>query len=255
MNDPGEFDPIAASLRRQFSPPDLGALEQRIAEAALEQEQEQEQEQADDLETPAIEPDRVVVPLRADPQRGWTVGFAVAFAVAAAIVLLLARPWEQDKPSTLDAPLIAETPRPHELVPPMLAERAGFQLDGFLRRGDALPTDAAGCQPPEPEERCATDGGEPALIPGGGVIQLGECGGNTGTDCGDFDLPADRALLVSYAPTGEQAIVCIERAWTDPHPKLPPGSPYTIHRAELGEFILYEITPLDQPQALEHLRL
>lgn len=252
MNDPGEFDPIAASLRRQFSPPDLGALEQRIAEAALQQEQD------DDFETPAIEPDPATVPLPEAPRRGWAVGFAVAFAVAAALVLLLARPWAQDEPSTLESPNlaeIAETQRPHEVVPPMLSDRAGFQLDAFLRSGNALPTDAAGCQPPEPIERCATDGGEPWLPPGSGVIQLGECGGSTGTDCGDFDLPADRALLVSYAPTGEQAIICIERAWTDPHPKLPPDSRYNVHRAELGEFILYEITPLDQPQALELLRL
>lgn len=243
MNDPGEFDPIAASLRRQFSLPSLDALEQRIAEAAVQQ--------ADTLEAP----DPVVVPLDAEQHRGWTVGFAVAFAVAAAIVLLLARPWEQAEVSELDTPLIAKTPRPQEVVPPSSADRAGFQLDAFLRRGDAFPTDATDCKPPEPLEQCASDGGEPELIPGGGVIQLGECGGSTGTDCGDFGLPADRALLVSYAPTGEQAIVCIERAWTDPHPKLPPGSPYNIHRAELGDYILYEITRRDQPQALDFFRL
>ncbi|MBV1856963.1 MAG: hypothetical protein KUG77_01035, partial [Nannocystaceae bacterium] len=135
------------------------------------------------------------------------------------------------------------------------AERAGFQLHAFLNREDSLPGDADDCEPPEPQEQCAAEGGEPTLIPGGGVVQLGECGGRTGTDCGDFDLPADRALLVRYVPTGEHAIVCIERAWTDPHPKLPPGSPYNIHRAELGEFVLYEITPLDQPQAIDTLRL
>ncbi len=249
MNDPAEFDPIAASLRRQFSAPDLGALEQRVAEAA------HRQAHADDLEAPTVEPAPAVVPQDTDRARGWTLGFAVASAVAAAIVLLLVRPWEQDDRSRLDAPLIAETPRPHEQVPPMLSERAGFQHDAFLRRGDALPADADGCQPPDPIERCATDGGEPALIEGDGVIQLGECGGSTGTDCSDFDLPADRALLVRYAPTGEQAIVCIERAWTDPHPELPLGSPYNIYRAELGDFVLYEITPLDQPKAIGFLRL
>ena len=252
MNDPGEFDPIAASLRRQFSPPSLDALEQRIAEAAAELERV---DARGEEEAPEVGPEPVVVPLDANRPRGWGVGFAVAFAVAAAIVLLLVQPWEQAKPSKLDAPIIAETPQPHELVPPSSAERAGFQLDAFLRRGHALPTDATDCKPPEPLEQCASDGGEPTLIAGGGVIQLGECGGSTGTDCGDFDLPADRALLVSYAPTGEQAIVCIERAWTDPHPMLPPGSPYNVHRAELGEFILYEITLLDTPQALDYLRL
>lgn len=252
MNDPGEFDPIAASLRRQFSPPSLDALELRIAEAAAEQEQI---DPRDENQPAEVESEAVVVPLDADGRRGWTVGFAVAFAVAAAIVLLLIQPWDQAEPSRLDAPLIADTPLPHELVPPSSAERAGFQLDAFLRRAHALPTDETDCEPPEPLEQCASEGGDPTLIAGSGVIQLGECGGSTGTDCGDFDLPADRALLVSYAPTGEQAIVCIERAWTDPHPMLPPGSPYNIHRAKLGEFILYEITPLDQPLALDLLRL
>jgi len=256
MNDPGEFDPIAASLRRQLSPPDLGALEQRIAEAAALQEVEPQVEAQ--IEAPAIEPDSVVVELDADRPRGWTVGFAVAFAAAAAIVLLLARPWEQAEPSQLDTPLIAKTPQPHEVVPPSSADRAGFQLHTFLSRGETLSADETDCKPPEapdPMEQCSVEGGEPTLITGRGVIQLGECGGSTGTDCGDFGLPADRALLVSYASTGEQAIVCIERAWTDPHPKLPPGSPYNIHRAELAEFILYEVTRLEHPQALEFMRL
>jgi hypothetical protein len=247
MNDPGEFDPIAASLRRQFSPPSLDALEQRIARAAAEHGH------ADTFD--GAQPDPVAVPLEADRHPGWTVGFVSAFAVAAAIVLLLARPWERPEPSDVDAPVIAETAQPHELVPPMRAERAGFQLDAFLRRGDTLPTDTDDCKPPEPVEQCATQDGEPTLLGGHGVVVLGECGGSTGTDCGDFDLPADRALLVRYAPTGTQAIVCIERAWTDPHPRLPATSPYNIFRAELGEFVLYEITPLDQPQALDVFRL
>ncbi len=246
MNDPGEFDPIAASLRRQFSPPSLEALEERVARAAAEQAQ---------ADTPKLaEPNPAVIPL-ADRRRGWTVGFAVAFAVAAAIVLLLARPWEPSEPLQPDPPIIAETAQPHELVPPMRADRAGFQLDAFLRRGDTLPTDTDNCKPPEPVEQCATQDGEPTLLAGNGVVVLGECGGSTGTDCGDFELPADRALLVRDASTGTQAIVCIERAWTDPHPRLPATSPYNIFRAELGEFVLYEITPLDQPQALDVFRL
>ncbi|MGH1340836.1 MAG: hypothetical protein ACRBN8_04760 [Nannocystales bacterium] len=253
MNDPGEFDPIAASLRRQFSPPPLGALEQRIAEAAALQEAAAPQES--EPETPVLEPESAVLPIETARPRGWTVGFAVAFAVAAAVLLLLARPWKQTEPSELDTPLIAKTPRPHEVVPPTSAARAGFQLHTFLSRGAALPSGEIDCEPPDPVERCSVEGGEPTLVEGGGVIQLGECGGSTGTDCGDFDLPADRALLVSYAPTGAQAIICIERSWTDPHPQLPPGSPYNIHRAEVGEFILYEITPLDQPQALDLVRL
>ena len=90
--------------------------------------------------------------------------------------------------------------------------------------------------------------------PGLPVEQVGECGGRTNTTCDAFDLPADRALLVTLS-TGERAIVCIERPWTDPKPELPPDSGYNIFRRELGDYILYEITPRSAPEAAALVRL
>lgn len=253
MSEPNDLDPtedplavpIAASLKRQFSPPSLDALEARIAAEAA---------RLDEEPAPASTP---VPPAANDPGGRWLV--AAAFLAAAALVLLIARPWADPTPP--NAPTtppqrspIAKTQDPEEVMPPTMSERAGHQLDGFLKRGDALAT-ADACGPLEPPEVCNVDaGGYPHLPEGLPVTQLGECGGTTGTSCDEFDLPADRALLVQLS-TGEHAIVCIEHPWTDPEPKLPPGSRYNIFRRELGDYILYEITPLGEAEAAPLVRL
>ncbi len=243
MSDPIDFDPIAASLRRQFSPPSLDALEQQIASEAERMARQQAHP--------------VAVPLApAPPERTptWPLVLTVALAVAAAVLLLLMRPWSPD-PTTATGRPVAETLDPEVVVPPTNALRAGAQLEGFLRRGDGFAADETDCSLTPPPEVCGTDARYPQLLPSPSVRQLGECGGDTSTDCADFDLPADRALLVQLEPGGNRAIVCIERPWTDPHPVLPAGSGYRIFRRELGDHVLYEITPLDEPRALDKIRL
>ena len=76
----------------------------------------------------------------------------------------------------------------------------------------------------------------------------------TGQGCDGFDLPADRALLVQLA-SGERIILCIERPWTDPAPELPPKSNLHRFRSELGDYVIYEFTPLDHPAATPFLQL
>lgn len=95
MNNPGESDPIAASVRRQFSPPSLEGLEQRIAEAATRQELEL----GNEFDVPPLEAVSEAVVLEPRRRHGWTIGVAVALAVAAAVLLVLARPWKQEAPS------------------------------------------------------------------------------------------------------------------------------------------------------------
>ncbi len=237
MTDPNDFDPIAASLRRQFSPPPLDSVEQRVAD------------EAERLEAEAAGDGAVVfIPQDAPPRRSWMV--AVGFFAAAALVLLLLRPWSSDSPGP-STPSVAETLDPPVVVPPTASQRAGHQLDGFLSRADALPADAECMTPPEV---CDTEAGYPHLPADAPLQQLGECGGQTEAGCEEFDLPADRALLVRLS-TGEHAIVCIERPWTDPKPELPPASGYNIFRRELGDYILYEVTPRAAPEASRFVRL
>ncbi|MCR9163426.1 MAG: hypothetical protein ACE37F_20120 [Nannocystaceae bacterium] len=258
MSEPNDLDPapaedpIAASLKRQFSPPSLQAIEARVAAEAANLEADQLEADADDGETgPAG------VPAAANEPRGWWM-VAAAFVAAAALVLLIAWPTRDDAAPQGEpgphAPPIAQTERPLEVIPPSTSERAGHQLDGFLRRGDALAS-ADACGPREPPEVCDVEaGGYPHLPPAAAVTLLGECGGRSGTSCDTFDLPADRALLVQLS-TGEHAIVCIEHPWTDPKPTLPPGSRYNLFRRELGAYILYEVTPRPEPEAAPLVRL
>ena len=234
MNEPADFDPIAASLRRQFSVPDLDVLEQRVAEAAAELERD-------------AGPTLVEAPANDEPAPRRT--GVLAFA-AAALLLVILRPWASQAPAP--APPVAHRPSAPAVT---ASEHAGQQLHQFLQANARLPSGDADCEPPEPIERCAVEGGEPWLAPGGPFAQLGECGGATGSVCEEFGLPADRALLLVEAATGAHSILCIEQTWTDPKPVLPPNSPYQIHRAELGDFILYEVSEHDAPRAIEFLRL
>ncbi len=241
MSQSKDFDPIASSLRRQFSPPSLAALERRIeAEAA----------RLEDAQPQAL---YALPPVHTEPSSTWPLVLTVALAVAAAVLLMLIRAWEPDVGQSAPPP-VAETREVAEVIPPTSSQRAGLQLDGFLGRGDTLAGEAQRTTT-EPPEVCNGEREFPQLVPGPTVELLGECGGLTGVACADFDLPADRLLLVRLDPEGRRAIVCIERPWTDPHPKLPPGSDYNIFRRELGDHILYEVTPLDEPRALELIRL
>ncbi len=240
MSEPDDFDPIAGSLRRQFSPPPLDDLHARIAEAAAQHD--------------AAAPTKLPTPTPAPARPGWRrpLGIALAFAAAAALLVFFA-PWGDpsneeprgDRPGNPPMVAVAQTPQ----------QLAGAQLDGFLGRGERLPNDGVSCNVAvaTPPPNC--EGLQPTLMASPDVQLVGECGGTTEVDCAAHDLPAQRAMLVRLEPSGALAIVCIEPPWADPHPELPPGSDYNIFRSTLGSYVLYEVTPLEQPQATPWLRL
>lgn len=243
MSEHEPWDEVEASLRREFSPPALDALNERIAEAAAELVADE----------PTEEP-TVLAPANEDPARGsgWRVPLAVGLSVAAAVALvwaLSANPPSPDAPRTsqdsTDPGLIAAAPR--------LA--AGAQLDGFLSRGDRLPFDDGSCAEPTPPPNCNDERPIPQLLASAEVSLVGECDIERGIDCALHELPAQRALLVRLNDHDENVIVCIEPPWADPRPVLPPDSRYNIFRRTLGEYVLYEITPLPEAVAVEHLAL
>ncbi len=241
MSEPTDFDPIAASLRRQFAPPDLEDMLARVAEAATDAERVTvDLGDGDPLH-------RSAAPAPSTSRVRRVAGMVVAFAAAAGLVLLLAQEVERrpaDEPR-LDPAAVAQAPSAEQI--------AGRQLVDFLRHGATLPGDPASCSVEQPPPACegAEDG--PRLKPTPNVQLVGECGGTTGVDCAGHDLPAQRALLVRLMPSGADAIVCIEPPEADPNPRLPSDSEYKIFRRTLNGHVLYEVTPLDHPQAVDYL--
>ncbi|MBL4686320.1 MAG: hypothetical protein JKY37_17125, partial [Nannocystaceae bacterium] len=211
MSEPNDFDPIAASLRRQFSPPSLERLDDHVAKAAAQCEQEATQP----ADIAAADTEESVGPPGRARSRRWGLGFAVAFA-AAAIVLVALRPWQ---PATHEDPSQAADPSaglgPIALAPTS-RQLAGLQLDRFLSQRDSLPGDDPTCSVTVPPQNCESAVEGPHLVWSPTVEQVGECGGTTGQDCSEYDLPADRALIVRLQPSGANAIVCIEYPRTDP---------------------------------------
>ncbi len=250
MSEPNDFDPIAASLRRQFSPPSLQPLDDRVETAARRLSQEAPRP----IRGPSDSDDepRLQVPSErgTSPRLFWGVAVAVA---AAAILLVMLRPWQPTRGMPEPGP--AGTAAESSPSTPDSQKVAGLQLDAFLSRRASLPGDDAACDVAAPPEACDDPETMPHLIADPSVQQIGECGGATAVDCADFELPADRALVVRLMPSGATAIVCIEHPWTDPHPELPAPSAYNIFRSQLGDYVIYEVTPLERAQATEFLRL
>ena len=102
---------------------------------------------------------------------------------------------------------------------------------------------------------CLAEPGAPTLTPSPDLALLWECGGSTGIDCADHDLPAQRLLIVRQLPEGPDVIVCIEPPDQDPHPELPGGSDLNIFRTTLGDYVLYEVTPLAEPTVFDRLTI
>lgn len=228
---------IEASLRRQFEPPSLAALERQIAEAAAATESEESGTHVVPL--PATRPARPT----------WRRSVGLAMAVAAAIVLVW---WiGSGSPSSTTS---EDTPPDEPKIAMASRLAAGEQLDAFLNAARALPPMDADCAT-EPPPSCEGTEQQPQLEPDLEVRLLGECGGATGVACADHDLPAQRALLVQLEPSGAEAIICIEPPWADPKPVLPEGSDYNIFRRQVGTYVLYEVTPLSAPQALPHFSI
>ena len=224
---------IEASLRRQFEPPSLEALEQRIAEAA-------ESAEAEDSGTHVVP-----LPATRPTSSSWRRSVGLTMAVAAAIVLAW---WIGSRPPPSTTP----EGTPQIAMASRLA--AGEQLDTFLNAARALPPMDANCVADAPPS-CEGTEQQPQLQPDLEVRLLGECGGATGIACADHDLPAQRAMLVQLEPSGAEAIICIEPPWADPKPVLPEGSDYNIFRRQVGTYVLYEVTPLSAPQALSHFSI
>jgi len=247
MNEREPWDDVEASLRREFSPPSLDALHERISEAAAEVVSEEA-------------PSTMTAVAAAKGKRGtsarWRAPMFVAMAVAAALALVwalgsrvVALPGND-----VDSP---RHPSEEPMGPIAAASRraAGAELDEFLVRGAVLPTSEVNCAEPQPPPNCNDDREVPHLIASADLQLLGECDISEGIDCARHDLPAQRALLVHLGTHDENVIVCIEPPWADPRPLLPPDSRFNIFRRTLGDYVLYEVTPLPQAVALDHIVL
>lgn len=235
MSDRDPWDAIGASLREQFEPPSLEALADEVDRIAVQ------------TATDARESEEAANARPSSSAQWSRAGVLVAVAAAVVLVWWLGR-----------APAVVPTDEPEPHVPriAMGSEQvAGSQLHEFLRTGQALPPVDVNCSVIEAPPDCQADGPQPFLEEGLAVSVLGECGGLTGIDCAGYALPAQRALHVRLQDSGADVIVCIEPPWADPHPELPPGSDYNIFRRTIGEFILYEVTPLAEPVALDHITL
>ena len=232
---------IEASLRRQFEPPSLEALEQRVAQAAGEAR-----------ETPEESGTHVVSMPTSSPAPTWRRTVGLAMAVAAAIVLVW---WLGSRPHPIGSPASPDVTDGSPEIAMASRLGAGKQLDAFLHAARELPPMDADCAMIEAPPSCDGTEQQPQLQPDLEVRLLGECGGATGIACADHDLPAQRAMLVRLEPSGADAIICIEPPWADPKPILPDGSTYNIFRRQLGTYVLYEVTPLSAPQALAHFAI
>ena len=251
MSDP--WDETEASLRRHFEPPTLEGLHTRIALAAAQRETDEPA-----LRTTAGTTEGTTEGEGHDRRgRRLSVAVAVVFAVAAAAVLLVLLP--RSSPPVDSASLSSpegESESDSTTVARAMAARvhAGRQLDEFLHTGATLPTMELACMVSEPG-RDSLGESVPWLPPTPGLEVRGECGGTTGLDCAAHALPGQRALLVRLEPAKVDVVVCIESPDADPRPVLPRASDYSIFQHTLGEYVLYEITPLAEPMVLDHLTM
>ncbi len=226
-----ERDPVDASLRRLFAPPDLGGLQAKIAAAAAA------------AALAPVEPQREASPRR---RRVWGTTIAATAAAAAAALLLSTR--VQHSAAVFE-------PAADPIVAPVFGprEQAGAQLARFYVSGTALARlDDADClgAPPIPEA-CDGSAPEPRLAPSDALEVIGECGALGGPTCDGYDLPAARLVQLRVRPQGPRLLVCVEPRDADPRPLLPDDSGLQLFRRELGAFILYEVTPLSDSLALE----
>ena len=251
-----DTDAIDASLRRQFAVPNLDALHARIEAAAAEREHDSEDDAVEHDEVPRLQPSTRAPETDSRPGMGGSLVWIAVVAAAAALVLLWARPRGTEAPtsapdsSTESVAQAPPSPTSHQI--------AGAQLTTFLAAAQypGLADDPDDCDtvvPPPPN--CSTHEGAPTWSPQPETQLVWECGGSTQINCADHDLPAQRLMIVRLAPRGPDVIVCIEPPWADPEPELPPDSGYNIFRRTLGEYVLYEVTPLSEPKAFDSITI
>lgn len=211
-----EGDPIETSLRRQFAPPDLSALQARIEAAAAQR--------------------AVIAPARRRTRAIVAVG--VAAAVAAVLALTL-RPRTDPTPAEVD-------------VTPDRGRAIGLRLAQVHAQGPALPrpSDVDCLADPPPEPACSD--AHPRLESSDALEVLGECGAAERPPCDRDRLPC--AHLVHLRDRiGAELLLCIELRDADPRPTLPDDAELSIFRRELGDYVAYEVTPLSEPHALARL--
>lgn len=215
MND--DRDPIDASLRRTFAVPDLSALQARIEAMA-----------ADPSARAMTAPRRRVAVLAA--------------LAAAAVVVVLAR-GRATPDDGRDPVAIAE----------LDARRAaGTELLRLRRAGATLPQpDDLG--PTASASACDDDAG-PTLADPGDLVLLGRCGGAT-ESCGGALPPGARVLHLRRGSDDVDLAIYIVARHDDPHPLVPDDADARIFRTELGAFVIYEVTPLAEPIALDRFAL
>lgn len=222
-----ERDPIDASLRRLFAPPDLTVLHARIDAAAAERS-------------------RAVRPRR---RRALWIGVATATAAAAAAIVLSSGD-RRPTPHGRDA----DHGPPTEIA---ARHHAGAQLARFYAQGPDLPrADDGSCNSPPPAPAsCTDDAPQPSLPTLDLVDVIGECGARGRPSCDGYDVPAARLLHLRLRDGGTEVLVCIEPQGLDPQPVLPLDAGLNLFRKQLGEFVLYEVTPLAAPHVLDHFEI
>ena len=220
MTDDPRLDRIEASLRRSFSPPDLSALLDRIDAAA------------------ASTPDRNLDELTARRRRRRLAMAAVA-AAAAVVLLWLARTGEPPGPE--EATQVASTSPRHAF---------GAELVRFVNQRPLPAPGSVSCTGPSPApDSCLAP--QPWLPATGRVQVLGECGAIGGPACGPSGLSSRSGLQLRVLPVGPRVLVCMDLLIDDPRPLLPADSRLYLFRRVLGGYVMYEVTPLPAPQALD----
>ena len=215
----GPIGPIEESLRRSFAPPDLSKLETKIDAACAS------------VSTPVV--DELAARRR---KLLVTAGAVVAAALAVSIW------WARRDPSPEKGEVVAASPRQE-----FGANLAMYVSDRKLPSAGDMSCVAA----PKPPEGCVDDNLKPSLPATDRIEVLGECGMSGGPNCKHSSLLASAGLQLRIRPAGRQFFVCMDLLAQDPRPLLPTGSDLRLFRRELGDYVIYEVTPLSEPHALK----
>ncbi len=227
MSNDQQLGPVEESLRRSFAPPDLSALEASIDAAARDQAARDQAPVVDELA----------------PRRRQIILVAVVAAAAAALALLLLRP-----SNTKPQPQVAKTTPRHEFG----ANLAQFVSD---RQLPAVVSETSCRAVRRPPTNCVDDTVKPWLPANDRVEVLAECGAPEGPTCASSGLQAGTGIQLRMLPAGPRFLVCMDPVAKDRQPLLPESSGLNLFRRQLGNYVIYEITPLSKPQTLPLFKL
>lgn len=217
---------IADSLRRGFAPPRLDALQERVAAAAAE------------------------AAARKNGHRRGGASFRRLLAVAAALLVLAAAWWINREGGSFSGPQ-----EKRELAADLATGREWLELYDYARAVESKKGPGGGV-PCGPLRDLAP------LLPA-----RSKSDPRTGLH---YEEQGFRLLEISYlARKSPHAVLKVElpeedgrfgllflmRAEEDSGPCLPEGSPMHLGRKQLGPYVLYELCPVAEPQALRHFYL